>query len=534
MLFGKKIHPVASPSAGAWVILAEKNMEPSLCRAYSATCVGLDVRIVTVEVSITMGIGVYIVGLPDSAVREALLRITTSLQHCGFRIPGRKTVINLAPANIRKEGSGYDAAIAVALLASSGQISCPDIDKCVIVGEISLDGRLRGVPGLLPIAFSAASNGFKYFICPAGSAGEVAYCTGIEVYGVHDLAEMAAVLSDIRAAGTFRFFPEKRSVAGYVAGDDDFSEVVGQEYAKRGLEIAASGGHNVMLCGPPGAGKSLMARCMASILPEMGENEAIETSMIYSVAGKSTGDGLMFRRPFRSPHHTASAVALIGGGNNMAPGEISLAHNGVLYLDEITQFSPKVLNALRQPLEERRISVSRARYKVSYPASFMLVASMNPCPCGYAGTDQGVCTCTPGMISRYRMKVSGPLTDRMDLNISVKAVEGKDLVAGRKGEPGSAIAARVAAARAVQAIRFRNERNNLNAEMTQEQIMRYCVIGREEKLFMDSIIDRFCISARGYSRIMKVARTIADMEGSSGISVEHISEAVHYRFQDFS
>lgn len=504
----------------------------NLYRTYSATCIGVDVVRVTVEVSITSGVGIFLIGLPDNAVRESLLRVTTAMQRNGFSIPGRKTVVNMAPADIRKEGSGYDAAIAVAMLAASGQMFFPEPERYLIMGELSLDGRLRRVRGALPIAVNAAGMGYDRLVFPRESAQEASWAEGVRVFGVSDLQEMATVLAGGDGAAAFEV--RRRIYSPSVGpGSCDFADVAGQPFARRGLEIAASGGHNVLLFGPPGSGKSLMSKCLASILPPMTREEAVETSMIYSVAGLIRDDsGLLTYRPFRSPHHTASTVAVVGGGVKAMPGEISLAHNGVLCLDEVAEFAPSTLDVLRQPLEDRRIVISRARYRISYPASFMLVASMNPCPCGYAGEEDGRCTCSPSAIHRYRARISGPLLDRIDLNINVKAVDSAMMSAFPRQESSRDIARRVAAAREVQNRRFTGEAVHTNSEMLPSHIRRYCVVGKKESAFLQKLMDSYRLSARGYVRVLKVARTIADMAGSDEIKIEHISEAVQYRFPE--
>lgn len=504
----------------------------SLCRTFSATCIGLDVVRVTVEVSISPGVGVFLVGLPDNAVRESLLRVTTAMQRNGFSIPGRKTVVNMAPADIKKEGSGYDAAIAVAMLTASGQMFFPNPDKFLIMGELALDGRLRKIRGALPVAVKAAEMGFRALVLPRESAAEASWAENIKVYGVSDLQEMAVVLGEQEEASVFEV-PKRQYSPSVEEPQFDFSEVAGQYFAKRGLEIAASGGHNVLLYGPPGSGKSMMSKCMASILPPMSLGEAIETSMVYSVAGLlDESTGLLTRRPFRAPHHTASTVAMVGGGSRAVPGEISLAHNGVLYLDEVAQFAPGTLEVLRQPLEDRHITVSRARYKVDFPASFMLVASMNPCPCGYAGEDDGRCTCTPAMIHRYRSRLSGPFLDRMDLNINVKAVDSRSMSMVPSEESSRTVAERVAAVRALQVRRFAGEGIFTNAQMFPSHLQRFCKVGEDAARLLQRLMDSYRLSARGYVRILKVARTIADMSGSEEIRPEHISEAAQYRFPD--
>lgn len=486
----------------------------------------------TVEVSISPGVGIFLVGLPDNAVRESLLRVTTAMQRNGFSIPGRKTVVNMAPADIKKEGSGYDAAIAVAMLTASGQMFFPEPDKYLVMGELALDGRLRKIRGALPVAVKAAEMGFRALVLPRESAAEASWAENIKVYGVSDLQEMAVVLGEQGGASAFEV-PRRRYCPAAVRPVFDFSEVAGQYFAKRGLEIAASGGHNVLLYGPPGSGKSMMSKCMASILPPMSLKEAIETSMVYSVAGMLDAEtGLVTCRPFRAPHHTASTVAVVGGGSRAVPGEISLAHNGILYLDEVAQFAPATLEVLRQPLEDRHITVSRARYKVDFPASFMLVASMNPCPCGYAGEDDGRCTCTPAMIHRYRSRLSGPLLDRIDLNINVKAVDSRSMSMAPSEESSMTVAERVAAVREVQARRFAGEGIFTNAQMLPSHLQRFCMVEGEAARLLQRLMDSYRLSARGYVRILKVARTIADMAGSDVIGTEHVSEAAQYRFPD--
>ena len=486
----------------------------------------------TVEVSISPGVGIFLVGLPDNAVRESLLRVTTAMQRNGFSIPGRKTVVNMAPADIKKEGSGYDAAIAVAMLTASGQMFFPEPDKYLVMGELALDGSLRKIRGALPVAVKAAEMGFRALVLPRESAAEASWAENIKVYGVSDLQEMAVVLGEQGGASAFEV-PRRRYCPAAVRPVFDFSEVAGQYFAKRGLEIAASGGHNVLLYGPPGSGKSMMSKCMSSILPPMSLKEAIETSMVYSVAGMLDAEtGLVTCRPFRAPHHTASTVAVVGGGSRAVPGEISLAHNGILYLDEVAQFAPATLEVLRQPLEDRHITVSRARYKVDFPASFMLVASMNPCPCGYAGEDDGRCTCSPAMIHRYRSRLSGPLMDRIDLNINVKAVDSRSMSMAPSEESSSTVAERVAAVREVQARRFAGEGIFTNAQMLPSHLQRFCMVEGEAARLLQRLMDSYRLSARGYVRILKVARTIADMAGSDVIMTGHISEAAQYRFPD--
>ena len=508
-------------------------------KCYCATCIGVDAVIVTVEVDLSNGIGIHLVGLPDSAVRESLLRVVTALGSYGFHIPGRRLVVNLAPADIRKEGSAYDLTIALGILAVSGQIHMQDCDQFVIMGELALDGRLRVVPGTLPVALQARAQGFRYALFPAESAAEAAEVDGLEVYGVSTLAEAIEVLTQRDRCEHLRVDRTKVEVPPRPVCND-FRQVRGQHTAKRGLEIAAAGGHHIVLVGAPGSGKSLMASCLPSILPPLTREEAIETGKIYSVAGRGAGSvALMRERPFRSPHHSASLVSLIGGGQNAAPGEISLAHNGVLYMDEIAQFSRTLLDSLRQPLEDGKVTISRAKYKVVYPAEFMLVASMNPCPCGYYGDDGGRCTCSRGVVDSYLSRLSGPLMDRIDLQIWVRSLSAAELLGYSAPdsplppeESSAEIAARVRAARDVQQQRFAGERNFTNAAMSARQIERFCALSAECRKTLEKILDRMGLSARAYTRILKVARTIADLAGTSDIEPPHLLEAAGFRFLD--
>lgn len=509
--------------------LAGKKM---INKTYCATCVGIDAVTVTVETDLSQGIGIHLVGLPDSAVRESLLRVVTALTAYGFRIPGKKMVFNLAPADIRKEGSAYDLAIALGLLAVSEQAYLPRLADYIVMGELSLDGRVRSVPGVLPVAVHAAATGFKGCIFPADSAREAADMTGIDIYGVNNLAEAIEVLSDDVDVSRLLVHPVavERTQPRHI---NDFCDVKGQLLARRGLEIAAAGGHSCLLVGSPGSGKTMMASCLPSILPPMTREESIETSKIYSVAGRRPGsEGLMRERPFRTPHHSASLVSLIGGGSSASPGEISLAHNGVLYLDEMAQFPKALLDALRQPVEDGRVTISRAKYKVEYPARFMLVASMNPCPCGYFGDESGRCNCTPTQVRNYMSRISGPMMDRLDIQIQVRAVSAEELTSSAKAEPSALVAQRVVAARKIQTERFAGSGIFTNSQMNARMTGEFCRIGAAEKKFLLEVIDRLNLSARAYGRILKLARTIADLDGSGEICLKHIAEAVQYRNLD--
>ena len=503
-----------------------------LYKSYCATCVGIDAVTVTVEVDMTPGVGVHLVGLPDSAVRESLLRVFTALSSYGFSIPGRKIIVNLAPADLRKEGSSYDLAIALGLIAISGKIDLPHLEDFIVMGELALDGHIRPVSGALPTAIHAKEAGFRGCILPKESALQAADIEGIAVYGADNLAQAIEILSGSGGHEELLVHPSPRATTP-ASFQNDFKNVRGQAVAKRGFEIAAAGSHNLILVGPPGSGKTLMASCLPSILPPMTRDESIETSKIYSIAGRSWGNpGLMATRPFRSPHHSASLASLVGGGSAASPGEISLAHNGVLYCDEIAQFPRSVLDALRQPIEDGRVTISRARYKVEYPSRFMLIASMNPCPCGFYGDGTGRCKCSRTAIDNYMSRVSGPVMDRMDMQIFCEKVSGDELIDAEENEPSGAIAARVVSARLVQEERFRREGIYTNSQMNVEQLGRYCAIGDAEKKFLKNVIERLHLSARAYSRILKLSRTIADLEGADRITLQHISEAVQYRNLD--
>ena len=513
-----------------------------LINIYSAKCIGIDAVKVIVEVDVAQGIGIHLVGLADAAVKESLLRTITSLQSLGFKIPGRKIVINLAPADMHKKGSGYDVPIALGIIAASGQKDLPLLDKYIIMGELGLDGTIREVPGALPTVELAERSGLRGCILPQASALEAVEYSSSEVYGVENLDDVLRILSGeedcrdllaesiIERKGIKTQEEDSKDSLGHVM---DFSEIIGQEGAKRGVEIAAAGGHNVIMIGPPGSGKSSLAKAIASILPKMSLRESVQTSKIYSVAGKGNPlRGLMKQRPFRAPHYSASVAALIGGGSdNILPGEISLAHNGILMIDEFCEAPKKVLEVLRAPMEDRKVTISRLKTKVEYPADFMLVAATNPCPCGFYG-EGDKCTCTPSKRMAYLSKLSGPIMDRIDIQLWMKPIDPTKLVARKSAEPSSVVAARVLKARDIQKERFRDEGIFCNAGMTNRMIDKYCRLDKECQQLLEKIIEHMGLSARACSRILKLARTIADLEGVENITAAHLTEAASYRFLD--
>jgi magnesium chelatase family protein len=505
-----------------------------LVKTYGSALLGIDAIIITVEVSITKGVNFFMVGLPDSAVKESQQRIATALDSNGFKMPGRKIVINMAPADIRKEGSAYDLTIAIGILAASGQIPPEKTCDYIIMGELSLDGGLRPVKGALPIAIRAREEGFKGFILPAGNAYEAAIVKGIDVYGAQTLADVVD-----HFAGTVPMEPVRVDARSAFADkvndwDMDFSDVRGQENVKRAMEIAAAGGHNVLLIGSAGSGKTMLARRLSTILPSFTLQESLETTKIHSVAGKTGNNhSLMTRRPFRSPHSTISTTAMAGGGGIPTPGEVSLAHNGVLFLDELPEFQRSVLEVMRQPLEDRKIDISRARYSVSYPAGFMLVASMNPCPCGNYNHPEKDCVCPPGMVRKYLNRISGPLLDRIDMHIEVVPVPFEKLSDRKNAENSARVRERVASARELQKHRFRNfESIHCNAQMTSKMLREHCITDNSGRLLLKNAMSKLGLSARAYDRILKLSRTIADLEGHSRIESIHLAEAIQYRSLD--
>jgi magnesium chelatase family protein len=506
-----------------------------LAKIYSSATLGVDAYTVEVEADIQQQLPLFVtVGLPDGAVRESKERVAAAIKNSDFVFPAKKITINLAPADIRKEGSAFDLPIAVGILAATGQILKESFDDYVMLGELSLDGAVRPVPGVLPMAMHIQkNNGVKGIIVPKENAGEAAMAEQLPVYPVATLREAVQFLEDVSSIKRFELDIES-VFASSRRYDVDFCDVKGQESAKRALEIAAAGGHNIIMIGPPGSGKTMLARRIPTILPDMTIAEALETTKIHSVAGLLPGNtALIAIRPFRSPHHTVSDAGLIGGGRIPRPGEVSLAHHGVLFLDEIAEFGKDVLEVLRQPMEDGQVTLSRAITSLTYPASFMLAAAMNPCPCGYFGDSSHECNCTTANIQRYMSRISGPLMDRIDIHITVPSVKFKELSSETCGEKSEVIRARVNAARKVQLERFKNEKRiYCNAHMQSKDIRNYCMIDEKSKSLLNLAITRQGLSARAYDRILKVARTIADLEKASDIEPSHIAEAIHYRSLD--
>ena len=505
-----------------------------LVKTYCAAVMGLEAITVTVEINIDRGVMFHLSGLADTSIKESYDRIKAALTNIGFRMPIAEITVNLSPADIRKEGSGYDLPLAIGILAGDCKVESERLGEYMLVGELGLDGSLRPIRGALPIAIRARKEHFRGLIVPRENVREAAVVNNLDVYGMDSLSDVVKFFN-----GSDDYKPERidtRAVFYQQQSqyDLDFAEVKGQENVKRALEVAAAGGHNLIMVGPPGSGKSMMAKRLPSILPPLSLSESLETTQIHSVAGKLSRDtSLISQRPFRSPHHTISSVALVGGGNNPQPGEISLAHNGVLFCDELPEFNRSVLEVMRQPLEDRKITISRSKYTVEYPCSFMFVASMNPCPCGYYGDPTHNCVCTPGQIQRYMNKISGPLLDRIDIQCEIQPVAFKDLAYLKPGEPSSAIRERVIAARKIQEDRYKDYNGiHCNAQMTERMLHDFAQPDEKSLDMLRMAMEKLKLSARAYGRILKVARTIADLDGKEKIEMRHVGEAVGYRNLD--
>ncbi len=505
-----------------------------LVKVFAAAVQGIDATIITIETNSSRGIKFFLVGLPDTSVKESHERILSALRVNGYKFPTCQIVVNMAPADIRKEGSAYDLPLAVSILATAGKVAGEKLGLYLMMGELSLDGSLQPIKGALPIAIKAREEGFKGFILPKRNAREAAIVNNLEVYGVDNICEVIEFLNGERTLEPTIVNTREEFRAKQETFEFDFADVKGQENVKRALEVAAAGGHNVVMIGPPGSGKSMMAKRLPSILPPLTLAESLETTKIHSVAGKLGADStLIAHRPFRTPHHSTSAIALVGGGSNPQPGEISLAHNGVLFADELPEFNRSVLEMLRQPMEDRIITVSRVKYTVNYPASFMLVASMNPCPCGYYNHPTRPCTCNPGQVQRYLNKISGPLLDRIDIQVEITPVPFEKLTTTQQEETSAQIRERVIGARNIQAERYKVHPGiHCNAQMTPSMLRTYAQLDDKGLQLLQTAMTRLNLSARAYDRILKVSRTIADLEGSASIKPHHLAEAIGYRSLD--